>query len=120
MFDWNNFLSFAKIAKPDHPECFHRTAISRAYYAAFHNALDFLISRGQSLPTDATCHKVVPDSLKALATTDRNSNYFSAGDNLKRLRVKRRIADYESAPNVKFNDVQLAIRLAEQISIDCR
>ena len=52
-FNWTEFLTFAEAlqADPDSPgppEAALRSAASRAYYAAFHRALDVAIKEGFS------------------------------------------------------------------------
>jgi hypothetical protein len=40
-FDWRDFLDFAKSLSADTREAAHRSAISRAYYAAYGHSFDY-------------------------------------------------------------------------------
>lgn len=75
-------------------EC--RSAISRAYYAAFQVAADFYGTLGIDVPESGKCHVVVKDGLN----NSGQANLESASSQLGTLYSERRRADY------KLNDVR--------------
>jgi len=92
MFDWGSNLQVAEELIKNEQEEYHRSAISRAYYAAFGTARTYLDSK--SFPYDngkGSIHKKVWASFELIA-----SDIFVIGDRLKRSRVN---ADYDSNMN---------------------
>jgi uncharacterized protein (UPF0332 family) len=91
-FPWDKYLDLAlELAESEaHDQASLRSAVSRAYYAAYNPCKDFLVSAGR-LHTDAK-HE---DVWRALSTaSDRaHRKVGSEGDRLKRARVA---ADYVS------------------------
>lgn len=68
-----------------------RSAISRAYYAAFHFGKNLLVEGlGFNLPKDAAAH----DKLYLLLNNSGNKSAEEAADWLRRLRRRRTLADY--------------------------
>ena len=121
MFNWDEFLNVARAAISGSPECFQRTAISRAYYSAFHFARKFLIDTKHCvIGNDKESHEKVRTELMRVARVENNPNYFSAGTNLQRLRISRNLADYDDSIVLNFKNTQIAIHLASQIRSDCR
>lgn len=122
-FDWKEFLSVAKenfmrcqnLQTVDmRAEALCRTAISRAYYAAFHEAKSFVDFEVQ---TGGAHEKVI----KALRASD-DKNTRRIGNDLDKLRKLRIRADYDGeryAPRGYADnavaDLQLAISYAETI-----
>jgi len=93
VFDWDEYLQLAEeLHERDSDflrEASKRTAISRAYYAAFHEALQYAPNRVQSAPRDK--HRKLIDHYKQAPTqTER-----TVGRQLERLRDNRNAADYE-------------------------
>lgn len=88
-FDFDGYLEFARdcISTDGSDEGLLRTAISRAYYAAFHAARSYAQVQTRGAPNS---HQMVWDALR----TCRGSkpNLARLGEELKRARLK---ADYE-------------------------
>jgi uncharacterized protein (UPF0332 family) len=98
-FSWKDYLALAKTLR-DGDEASKRSAISRAYYAAFCYARDRLKSSGIPVPTTGAAHERVAelygyssdfDSLEIKKTLTREKivrnsadydNVFSSGENL--------------------------------------
>jgi uncharacterized protein (UPF0332 family) len=99
VFDWSEYLIFAKeIQETRQDEAALRSAVSRAYYAAFHHARAYCAANGIDIPesTDNTSHKVVWDRLQNISRTVKGA--YLNGTRLKR---KRHDADYVSeVPNL--------------------
>jgi uncharacterized protein (UPF0332 family) len=98
-FDWTDYLVVAnKLVKMaadlELAEGYYRTAISRAYFAAFNIAKQALPQQiSDRCPRDADAHEYVK---RAYANgTSREQQIVS--DNLDRLRIARNLADYRTA-----------------------
>lgn len=96
-FDWAEYLDVAKSlsgqsATPPGREAALRAAISRAYYAAFCSARNHLRDRDnvQTIPLDGRAHFDVPAEFSASDIAARRQ----IGEDLNRLRLARRDADY--------------------------
>src|SRR6266540_1787623 len=87
----------------------HRSAISRAYYAAFGSAMLALSTAGHKVPVDGSAHEYV---WSAYQNAD-DGPLFYIGQDGARLRKMRRIADYESGYLVSRIEAQKACREAE-------
>lgn len=92
-FDWSQYLSLAKRLIQPHgrssiPEANLRSAISRAYYAAFCGARNNLESRGKTCPPRTNVHTWV-------RTQFTNTGLQGVYANLDRLRIIRNEADYD-------------------------
>jgi len=96
-FDWTDLLTLAEALKsdPNSPgprEASLRSAISRAYYAAFCVARNFGRDRGEFTPTGTgTDHGLVRNHF--LLSSDRTRRKIGA--DLDRLRDSRNKADYD-------------------------
>lgn len=113
MFDPNNFLNLATRLKDSSNEAEIRTSISRAYYAAFLIAREWLVDRSETFPNDGRDHNLVAQGLKR--HIDRTT-----GDKLKHLcRRMRGKADYDL--NLQFSSFHAndAIRMANVIIGNC-
>jgi uncharacterized protein (UPF0332 family) len=90
-FDWSNYLSLAQmlVNQPNEAgmeEAALRSAMSRAYYAAFCAARNFLHDRGEWLPTESRLdHGLVKDRF----ITSNNRDRQQIGFWLERLYQKR-------------------------------
>jgi uncharacterized protein (UPF0332 family) len=100
-FEWADYLDLARElagqpAVPSTPEAKRRSAISRAYYAAFCKARNHLRDKqGLFIPRTGEAHRIVwrhfrnsPDKLRK-----------GIGENLRRLLHDRRQADYADVVN---------------------
>jgi uncharacterized protein (UPF0332 family) len=113
-FNWSDFLTLAVSlqtapALPGPEEAALRTAISRAYYAAFRSALDLAESREGYQPRHSgEDHRGVIAHYSGRA--DRA--HQKIGTTLDRLRANRRKADYDDTignlPNTAAASVQMA------------
>ena len=87
-FDWGEFLNLARKLLKSKEESVLRTSVSRAYYSAFHRAMDFgevycdFIRRN-----DGDDHRNIRKSL--------DTNFRSMSLSLGRLYDNRRQADYK-------------------------
>jgi uncharacterized protein (UPF0332 family) len=115
----HEFLASAKRLSESPHAADLRSSVSRAYYAAYHVAHDFLVGCGIRFSSNTTeAHTKMPQCLE-------NSNVADAvlvGRKLRSLRDDRNTADYELDDPVLEDSLNVAIRLraAEQIvnSID--
>jgi uncharacterized protein (UPF0332 family) len=89
VFEWNDFLELAKdLAARQDDEAAARTAISRAYYAAFHAGRDYLARVGIPHDRSRNAHIQVRDVLREESA--------QIGHNLAQLHFWRKRADYDS------------------------
>ena len=107
MFEWEDFLDLAEsLASQPSNEAAARSAISRAYYAAFHAGRDYLVRA--KIPIDRSCntHVQVQDELQKSE---------AIGQVVKRLHVWRKYADYDdlSIPDVD-RQATVAVILARE------
>ena len=111
MFDWHGYLRLAHELADRDDEAAQRSAISRAYYAAFSLARQLLESEGVPLDAEGSIHSQVWDTFRNSADDVR----YYIGIDGKGLRNFRNSADYEN----EFVDVRKrtgqAIRKAESI-----
>jgi uncharacterized protein (UPF0332 family) len=87
----DEFLALAVELVASGSEARHRTAISRAYYGAFHFAKELLTATGIVLPDTAEAHRKMQMCLKESRVDDARR----AGDKLEVLRGQRNRADYD-------------------------
>lgn len=114
-FNWSEYLQLArqlagKAAISADREARLRSAISRAYYAAFIEARNYLRDgKGYSIPGKNT-HRYIIQTFK----NDANLDYQKIGQNLERLRVRRNQADYDDTfsnlPNITTRSLKLAAK----------
>jgi len=96
-FDWIEYLGLARelagqTTAPPTQEAKLRSAISRAYYAAFCKARNHLRDKqGVLIPPTGEAHKIVWRQFK----NSPNKSRKRIGENLRRLLNDRRQADYE-------------------------
>ena len=112
MFDWVDYLVLARRLGAGEAEADQRTAISRAYYVAFHAARRH-VARAHAevaLPRHGAVHDVVWETLERGARAER-----AAAHTGKRLRHKRTLADYERVGLSFPNDTRQAIAWAEAV-----
>ena len=88
-FDWADYLELARDLASRSDEASQRTAISRAYYAAFGNASHLLRREGVSFPQQDV-HQFVWSEFRN-SSDDKRQQIGIDGDRLKRA---RRAADY--------------------------
>jgi uncharacterized protein (UPF0332 family) len=89
VFEWTDFLELAEnLAARQNDEAAARTAISRAYYAAFHAGRDYLVRAGIPLDRSRNAHFQVRDVLREESA--------HIGQDLEQLHFWRKRADYDS------------------------
>lgn len=130
-FNWNDYFELSlnlagisdisecsKITESSHGKsnaCL-RASISRAYYAAFCIARNYLRDelddpRLKRQNNDVNVHKYVSDEL----SNSPNRNLSKAGKDLSRLRINRNQADYEDNVRGIESKVAISIKLADDI-----
>lgn len=107
-FEWQDYLSLAQELsqrQSDDPlyEAALRSAISRAYYAAFCSARDFLRNTDTTIPLTDESHKDVWETYR-----QKGKNFNAIFVNGSRLKNRRRAADYD----YKLRDLEKEIALA--------
>ena len=96
-FDWSQYFVLAQelAGQPSQPpgeEARLRSAVGRAYYAAFCTARNHLRDKeGHSIPSSARAHECVIKAFKKGPDTQR----CEIGENLARLREHRNKAEYK-------------------------
>lgn len=91
--DGNDFIRLAgKLAAvPSADEATYRTAVSRAYYGAFHLGRSFLIELGIAPVRNANIHAFVRHCLDS----SNHHDACQAASHLSHLQAARNLADYE-------------------------
>lgn len=113
-FTWKDYLEIARKLQASQfdnlSEAALRSAVSRAYYAAFHHAQDWLTNQpGQHFfSDDAKAHDEVINYLK-------KSRYVTVSDQLLALKKARRKCDYEPTVNNLVRITAAAIAQSNQI-----
>ena len=110
-FDWAEFLVLAQELAQRREEAALRSAISRAYYAAFGKAKAFLESEGVSFAADAGDHAQVWETFRGSSNDVR---YYIGEDGFG-LRNSRNRADYDAEVSDIQARAQRAIRKADGI-----
>lgn len=130
-FDWCAYyrLSEALLQDPEalltgaDQEAVYRAAISRVYYAVFKVAYNRFINSGWSEPKHEV-HRWVVDRLKSYndrsASRQKIEDFRRAGEDLDRLRLYRRSADYDNdfqagnKPQDPSRIAQIALKTAKR------
>lgn len=118
-FSWSHYLSLAgRLAKSATQESERRTAIGRAYYAAYCTARDFSVSRGLKYNGSKPSHEQVwqffRNAPSSLSDHERRA-YKRIGDDGLALREQRTVADYkpfQGSPPVTIDDATVRKALA--------
>jgi hypothetical protein len=112
MFDWPDYLVLARRLAEADDDASRRTAVSRAYYAAFHVARRH-VERAHPevvLPRHGAIHDVVWTTLDRGTREERAAVHGG-----RRLRHKRTVADYELVGLAFPSDARQAILWAEGV-----
>lgn len=111
-FDWSNYLHLAKSLSTALDEASQRSSISRAYYAAFNIARQYVMQNhpGADIPNDGRAHEKVWQELKKGVRQEK-----AAAVNGERLKQSRGNADYKQIGLSLPADVTTAIAWAESI-----
>ena len=110
-FEWTEFLTLAKELAQRSDEAALRSAVSRAYYAAFGKARALLMAEGVPLVSDATDHARVWEAFRSSSDDVR---YYIGVDGMA-LRNNRNRADYDAEVTDIKARAQRAVRKAEDI-----
>jgi uncharacterized protein (UPF0332 family) len=115
-FDWSGYLDLAKELNDNsiaNREAKQRSAVSRAYYAVFNLAKNYLEQvEGHSIPKTADAHRYVGDQFRM----STNPNGKTIARDLVRLRRFRNQADYAAGFPALSSIVTGAIVTAESIA----
>lgn len=111
-FDWADYLVLAEeLGKRSDDEASLRSAVSRAYYAAFCTARNRLLQEGEEVPKTGEAHTVVWTKYRERAQKQRRDVGIN-GDRLRRVRNK---ADYDDElPNIHA-EVEGAVARARRL-----
>lgn len=123
LFQWEKYLELARVLAGDQKEEKLRSAISRAYYYAFHMSQSFSESQGTTINRNTvrnSVHMEVIKFLKEFGRKHSNQRIQKAGQTLGKLKDKRDSADYDDV--FEKNDLeastQFALVMAENIMKD--
>lgn len=117
-FDWVEFLTLAEALQsdpdsPGPPEAALRSAVSRAYYAAFHCALNVASEEGFDSSGSGDDHRNVQRHFRHHKT---NSTRQKIAIELDRLRNNRSKADYEDTLSSRAESLaHLTINMARNV-----
>jgi uncharacterized protein (UPF0332 family) len=89
----NDFLNLAVRLSRGTTEAEYRSSVSRAYYAAFHTAMELMSEAGVMLPRSPESHQ----KLRFCLNECGEGPGMVAGRRLAELRKERNIADYDLA-----------------------
>lgn len=109
-FDWEEYLELAeRLVGQRGDVAAERSAISRAYYAVFHEAAHYYTRNGERLAFTGEDHHAVWDWFK------RSRPYERIGINGERLKRSRRKADYDGSFPKLSAEAQTNVKLARQM-----
>jgi len=109
--NWRDFLALAGRLSTGTTEADWRTAVSRAYYAAFHVARRLLADLKFNVPRADRAHQYLVFRL----SNSGESAVEQAGRDLETLRRLRNRSDYDEAPALTQPQAAAAVQLAEGI-----
>ena len=109
--NWRDFLSLAARLATEATEADWRSAISRAYYAAFHATRHLLADLNFTVPRADRAHQYLIFRLSNCS----EPIVEQAGRDLETLRRLRNRADYDEAPSVTQPQAIAAVRRAEDV-----
>jgi uncharacterized protein (UPF0332 family) len=114
-FDWTEYLTLAQdLIETETNEAKQRASISRAYYAAFCVARNYLRDHHNETPKRGENeHKFVADKFQSLAYND--SRMREIGNDLSRLRRERNQADYNDIVSNLPSRTKLSLKFAQNI-----
>jgi len=110
-FNWSDFLELAKQLQRAGSESSYRTAISRAYYAAFHPARAYVLTRHGQFLEKRSEHDQTWGRF-ARSNDAEESQLGQWGNDLKRLRVN---ADYHLNRATGSREVLTTLNYANKI-----
>ena len=98
------------------PEALVRTTISRAYYAVFHSAQDRLFALMRDLDPYFNPRHIQDQSHERIWKCYAGAKLLTVAELGRRLKDRRRKADYDSRPPVVDEEALLAIEIAEKLA----
>jgi uncharacterized protein (UPF0332 family) len=107
----HDFLTVAQSLLSDRSEAAWRSAVSRAYYAAFHRAREVLENLGFAVSRGERAHAYLWLRLSNCG----NPRIQTTGAALRSLRQDRNRADYELQSPLTQANAERSVRAAEQI-----
>lgn len=113
-FDWSEYLNLSQelagqSTSPSTQEAKLRSAISRAYYATFCKARNHLRDKeGHTIPSGGEAHQYVQNQFKKGGDKVRRK----VGENLTRLHIHRKNADYEDIATRLPATAEYALKIA--------
>ena len=111
--NWREFLTLAARLAAGAAEEDWRSAVSRAYYSAFHVARQLLSDLGFTVPRADRAHQYLVFRL----SNGGDPAVAQAGRDLETLRRLRNRADYDDLPAFLPMQASGAVRLAEQVIV---
>src|SRR5487761_1113112 len=117
MMDPRDFISIAIRLSNSQNEADLRSAISRAYYGAFHLAKQFLQDCGLRISRKELDASQIHRKVRYCLSESHNTEAMFAADKLKSLREQRNEADYDLDSTIfgKTGNVSLRVRAALEI-----
>lgn len=109
--DFRDYLNLAVALVNGSSEAEWRSAVSRAYYAAFHVAREFLASLNFTVPHAERAHGYLWLRLANAGHAD----VCDAGNRLNALRRERNRADYDAHISVSQSSARTHVQRAEEI-----
>ncbi len=110
-FDWFTYRTVAETLSRNADEASHRSAVSRAYYCAYHQALNHLSEHHNfQFSEDKPAHDQVWREFNNKGPS--YNQVWMNGDKLKKLRVD---ADYRSDAAISANAAAASLKLSDRI-----
>lgn len=129
-YDWelfwlfaNNLLESSEVEESDDIKCTKaRVAISRAYYAVYHVAFEFLEKNNFSSVSCGGTHEKVYSTFIEInkRTKDFQSKCHKVGNNLLILKKERQKADYDNNVSITTANAKLDCKKAKKIIDDIK
>ena len=91
-----------------------RSAVSRAYYGAFHLAYDLVDECGIQLPASAEAHR----KLRYCLDASDDPNARMASKHLDTLRSERNAADYDLRDSEPFTRASVAVQIKAALDVE--
>lgn len=117
-FDWSEYLKLARelagqTGISPSREAMLRSSVSRAYYAAFCKARNYLrdVERDSSIPRGGEVHRYVINKFK----NSRDTKHRQIGMHLDRLRIDRNRVDYDDSVSGLLYMTRMDLKIAQKI-----
>ncbi|MDQ6950906.1 MAG: hypothetical protein Q9M26_04510 [Mariprofundales bacterium] len=113
----DDLLEVAKALAKNSDEANLRSSVSRAYYAAFHEASQYAHKKhGYTRPRNQSAHS----SLARHLIDCKKDEVRQAGISLQNLHIARKLADYDLNDDLNENDAKLHVMMAETLIMGFR